>query len=212
MRKHIQILSPIFRGGIGIFTIEQQYISHIASGLHHLATACEIICPNLCIRCPGLISVEPLAISEEAQARQVIIRRLRCGIVDDKTVQAAGHGSICNHFYIAGIVRVGALPVAIHGERFGCADILSINVGDRSALPYIRNSGCQHGTRETVCHPDCRHRHAGILLRIHTVPLKSTSCFVRLDICSLHPVLGDYLVETVVILCEQFPYGLSPVA
>ena len=156
--------------------------------------------------------MEPLAVFEQAQTGEVIIRGLRRRIVYDETVQAACEGGVGDHLDIAGIICVGALPFSVHGERLCGADVLSVDMCHGCTLAYVGNGRGQHGARKTVGHPDGRHGHACILLRVHTVPHEGPAGFVGLDISTFHPVLGDYLAQAVVILSKKLTYSLAPVA
>ena len=146
MGQHSQILSPVLGRSVGVFAVEQQYVGDVASRLHHLAAAGEIVRPDLGVGGPGLVAMEPLAVFEQPQTGEVIIRGLRRRIVYDETVQAACEGGVGDHLDITGIIRVGALTFSVHGERLGGADVLPVDMCHGCTLAYVGNGRGQHGT------------------------------------------------------------------
>ena len=139
-----QIFAAVLRRGVGVFSVEEQDVRHIAPRLQHLATAGEIIRPDPGVGSPGFVPVEPLPVAEQRQSGQVVIRWLGCAVVDDKAVEAAGKRDVRDTLDVAGMVGIGALVVPIDGKGLRRGEVLPVDVGDGCAFPDVGNRGGKH--------------------------------------------------------------------
>ena len=88
--------------------------------------------------------MEPLPVFEQAEAGEIVVRRLGSAVVHHKAVQAAGQCNICNALDIARVISVCTLVFAVYGKRFGRGDVLPVNMCNRSAFTYVGYGRCQH--------------------------------------------------------------------
>ena len=186
-------------------------IGLIATLLEHKRTPGQVVGPYLRLLRPGLVAVEPLAVTDQVQSGPVAIVRLGGRLVDDKAVQAAGKGHVGRIFQRFRAVGIGFSSGAAGREGLGRNEVLPEDMGHGGGFADVGHGHRDGGTGRGVMDPDGGHGDVGFALEVHAVAHILVAVLVGLRVKPFHPSLLDEISQAVVILGEKFAQGPPPV-
>ena len=143
--------------------------------LEHVARPCQVVNPWPCLLRPRLIPVEPLSEGPERQSRCFPHQRLMCRFMDYETVDSI------ERFLIGGRLQGCWRPTPRRGrcsQRFGCRDVLSVDVRYRSRFSIVRVVAVLHVVDAGPLRPHRAHRHFVKLLHFHPIGDECASGFM----------------------------------
>ena len=209
--RDVRQLVPEQTGDAVVFPVIIEDIGLETALLQQIGAAGQVIHPGAGLLRPGIVAVEPLAVSDEVQARLVPVVRLVGGLVDDEAVQAAGKGDIGRILHVLRAVGVVLAADAAGGEGFRRDDVLPEDMGHGGRFADVGHRHRDRGAGAGIVHPDGGHRNVGRPLEVHAVPHEHMPVLVRFGIAALQAGCAGDAAQAVVVLRHQLAERTAPV-
>ena len=131
-----QLLPEQSRDGVVLAVIVED-IGLETALLKEIGTAGQIVRPYPGFLRPCLVTIKPLAKTQQVQAGLVRVVRLMGGLVDDETVQTTGEGDIGRIFQVFRAIGIAFPTHAARGEGFRGDDVLAEDMGNGGGFTDI---------------------------------------------------------------------------